>query len=267
MVFSRWMKFSRRSRRTDVVAALIGLAALAGACRREEAPPGMVVRSEWPMPDDEQREPCADVGALRACWGDATSARIVPRRAPPLPPSSLGFRTLGRGKGAKVVDRARYAPPFECDQGTCRQRNPRLPDDGEWECADFAAVAVCHGGSSPAGVPAGGADGGYQCGTRKGPGVPAGERVCVDLSPDMPPGAPRGRRCRFDAEHGLTRVCRQDAGAQSVTDACVSSTDCATGLLCVSERCVPRLPAPSCWLDRDCGKGSCRFGSCLEDGA
>jgi hypothetical protein len=139
-----------------------------------------------------------------------------------------------------------------------------MPDDGEWECADIADIVVCHGGLHAAGVPPGGADAGYFCGPRRGAGAAAGERVCVDLSPDLPDGAARGYRCGFEVRGGVVRVCRRDGAARAVTDACDAATACEPGLACTATRCLPALPDPACWLDRDCDHGACRFGSCVE---
>ncbi|HEX4335395.1 MAG TPA: hypothetical protein VH062_05745 [Polyangiaceae bacterium] len=246
-----------------VVMALVVLTACGRAPERVLP---LAIQTAWPMPDVEERAPCADVGDLRACWSasDAAGVHIVTRRTPPFALSSLGFRIIGTGKTARAVDRGRAAPEFVCDGDVCRQAHPRLPDDGEWECADFAAIVVCHGGAAPAGVPPGASDAGYVCGPRHSRDGKA-ERVCVDLSPDTPKGIARGERCRFDAENGLVRDCRKDGTAQSVTDPCRTATDCASGLVCASGRCLPPLPAPSCWADNDCDKSSCRFGSCVGD--
>jgi hypothetical protein len=85
----------------------------------------------------------------------------------------------------------------------------------------------------------------------------------VDLSPDAPEGTPRGFRCRFEAKHGLSRVCERDASAHGIADACDAARPCISGLRCVASRCVPPEPAPQCWLDLDCDHAVCRFGSCV----
>ena len=248
--------------RTASFGAIVVVATV--SCRRAPDPVARPrVTSEWPVPDPAERPPCADAADLRVCW-DAKSgapARVSARRVPEVKPSTLGFRTLGAGTTARVVDRARDAPPFSCTGDTCVQPDPRMPDDGEWECADFAAVVVCHGGLAPAGVPPAGTDEGFRCGARRGARAAQGERVCVDTSPDMPEATARRYRCRFE---GRARVCVRDASAASVGDPCVKATTCATGLACVSGRCVPELPTPACWLDGDCDKGTCRFGSCVD---
>jgi hypothetical protein len=262
---------SRSGRTLSKVARLgAGVAALATlqgaiACRHDGAPVRKPERrSEWPIPDASEHPPCADVGDLRVCWDGATP-QVRARRAPAFTPSSLGFRSVGAGLEARAVDRARDAPPFECARDVCTQRSPRMPDDGEWECADFAAVVVCRGGLAPAGVPPGGADAAFFCGPRSGGRAAPGEQVCVDLSPDVPGGATRGYRCRFVSEGGIARECRKDPEARSAGDPCAAVSGCASGMLCVSGRCIPSLPAPSCWLDDDCGKGTCRFGTCVAE--
>ena len=203
--------------------------------------------------------PCTDVGDLRVCWGEGRAVSVVPRRVPPVRLSSLGFRSVGSGKETRVIDRARDAPPFRCEGNTCRQRSPRLPDDGEWECADFASVVVCRGGERAAGVAPGAAAPGYLCGPRRGV---QNERVCVDLSPDMPDGVAKGFRCRFEAPGGLVRVCERDPAAHSVADPCDPEHPCDPAFTCEQGRCLPPLPSPACWLPRDCDNQPCRIGTC-----
>jgi hypothetical protein len=132
------------------------------------------------------------------------------------------------------------ASDFVCDGDRCTQRHVRLPDDGEWRCADFDGVAVCAGGEPAAGVVQASARRGYRCGARRGA---SRERVCVDPAPDQPPTDTIAYRCRFDAEHGLTRECLARAGNES--------------------RAPRELPsgAPDCWLDSDCG-AACDRGFC-----
>jgi hypothetical protein len=142
-----------------------------------------------------------------------------------------------------------------------------LPDSGEWECADFAGIVVCRGGVGTAVVPPGASEPGFVCGPRRGAQAAPGERVCVDLSPDFPDGGAEEQRCRFETDGALFRVCAADASARAAGDRCGPSRGCDTGLSCIEGRCLPRRPEPACWLDRDCDKGACRFGSCVEDGA
>ena len=244
-------------------AACVAASLIGPACntRNERVVPTKVV-ADWPMPDPDRGGSCADVGDLRVCWDGSPGSHpisVLPRRSPPARLSPLGFLCSGSGKEARCIDRAREAPPFRCEGGICRQRNPRLPDDGEWECADFASIVVCHGGARPAGVPPGATAPGYFCGPRRG--VP-GERVCVDLSPDMPEGVARGYRCRFEAAGGLMRVCEQDPTTHAVADPCDSTHPCAPELACDQGRCLPLFPSPTCWLPRDCDNPPCRLGTC-----
>jgi hypothetical protein len=128
-----------------------------------------------------------------------------------------------------------------CDDARCSQRQVRLPDDGEWRCAELDGVALCAGGEPAAGVVQTSSQRGYRCGARRGP---KRERVCVDPAPDYPPEGPAGYGCRFDAEHGNRRECR--ARDQ------------------VTEQAQAELPAkaPDCWLDADCS-GRCDRGFCV----
>jgi hypothetical protein len=136
-----------------------------------------------------------------------------------------------------------------------------MPNDGEWECADLAGVVVCHGGERAAGVAPGASDPGFVCGARS---HGSKERVCVDTSPDFPTGTPRAERCAFEPHDGVVRICERNTSAHGITDACSPAKPCVSGLSCVAARCVPRKPAPSCLLDKDCDHGACRFGSCMD---
>jgi hypothetical protein len=145
------------------------------------------------------------------------------------------------------------ASKFICRGSLCRQRHVRLPDDGEWRCAEREGLVWCAGGEPAAGVLGVSRERGYVCGRRRG----HDERVCVDVSPDYPPASlaagerrisgPWGRagehRCRFVTEDGLSREC-------------------------VAERVATRdrgAPGPpDCWLDADCAPGRCDRGTCTE---
>jgi hypothetical protein len=134
----------------------------------------------------------------------------------------------------------RAAGRFSCSDGTCRQEQPRLPDTGEWRCAEREQVVWCAGGEPAAGVVPGPADSRFRCGPRWGQ---AQERVCIDPHPDYPDGAENDYACSFDQERGIARACR---------------------------RAEPRPPRPlaparalsACWLDRDCPSGACDRGVC-----
>jgi hypothetical protein len=157
-----------------------------------------------------------------------------------------------------------------------------MPDDGEWTCADSAGAVVCVGGERAAGVVAGPPDAAWICGPRRSPGAappparrleaaspaPLGPRVCVDLSPDVPDGDPSGRRCHVESGPPATRVCERATGAAVLGVACDAAHPCVDGATCAGGRCLPAArPAPSCWLDRDCPGGACRFGTCRAEAA
>jgi hypothetical protein len=134
----------------------------------------------------------------------------------------------------------REASAFVCHAGQCSQRHVRLPDDGEWRCAELDGVVLCAGGEPAAGVVPASATGGYRCGERRGA---SRERVCVDESPDTPPGRRGAYRCRFESDQGVTRVCVP----RDQPNAAVAA--------------LPRR-APECWLDADC-PGRCERGFCV----
>ncbi|HEX6764937.1 MAG TPA: hypothetical protein VF103_05650 [Polyangiaceae bacterium] len=151
----------------------------------------------------------------------------------------------GRGEApGRAVPRPKAveAGPFVCAGETCTQRHPRLPDDGEWRCAERDGVVWCAGGEPAAGVVALSASRGYRCGERRG--ASRKERVCVDPAPDYPPGGPVAFRCRFDEERGGKRTCSKAEG--------------------VSRALLPGAE-PNCWVDKDC-PGRCERGTCSEGG-
>jgi hypothetical protein len=135
------------------------------------------------------------------------------------------------------------ASEFSCQGGRCVQRHARLPDDGEWRCAEREGVAWCAGGEPPAGVVHAPAERGFLCGTRHVQQGGRAERVCVDESPDYPDGG-RGRfRCRFVHDRGIQRECVEGAAEL---------------------RPVASRALPDCWLDADCGTASCDRGRCAR---
>ena len=130
--------------------------------------------------------------------------------------------------------------------GKMRQAQPRLPDTGEWRCAERGRVVWCAGGEAAAGIVSGPPDRRYRCGPRWG--SQDGERVCIDEHPDYPgpSGSPGGdgksQQCKFEQEQSLARVCEPGAPYDG-----------------------PALPAhalAACWLDRDCPSGHCERGAC-----
>lgn len=131
----------------------------------------------------------------------------------------------------------RQASRFHERNGKHRQEHPRLPDSGEWRCAERDHVVWCAGGEAAAGIVAGPPDASYRCGERWGQN--AGERVCIDTRPDYPG---EGYQCRFEQERGVARVCERATAAPG-----------------------PGLTAgalSACWLDRDCPSGRCDRGTC-----
>jgi hypothetical protein len=159
----------------------------------------------------------------------------------------------------------RPAPAFACDGGRCVQRAPRMPDDGEWACADSGGPVVCVGGERAAGVAAAPPDPAWRCGARAGANADGlGRRICVDLAPDFPDGRMAGWRCSTLHDGPLRRVCDRDPAVHTLADACDDRRPCLDGAWCAEGRCRPERRQPDCWLDRDCGTGlRCRFGSCL----
>jgi hypothetical protein len=154
-------------------------------------------------------------------------------------PLMLACSRAPAGEAPRGTPALAPASAFECRAGTCSQRHPRLPDDAEWRCAERGGVVWCAGGEPASGVVTGPKDRAFRCGQR-----PNGERVCVSTEPDYPPGGRESYACRFDAEHGITRVCREATTPAAALAALPSS-------------------APDCWLDRDCS-GRCDRGFCRE---
>ena len=242
-----------------------------------------VVVREVASPAEDATSRCADVaGGLRVCWSDA--GEPVSLSSSPFPGpgpgssrsgSGRGFVCEGQGKERRCVDRGHLAPPFQCEGKRCTQRHPRLPDDGEWECADIAGAVVCRGGEPAAGTAPGGRGRGFVCGARRVQRDVTGERLCVDLSPDLPEGSGPGVRCHFEASSGLTRVCELGTTGPSLGAVCARERPCVDGAVCVPEAgkadgtggCSPLRPDPSCWLPGDCDQGTCRFGTCTRETA
>ncbi|MFO0572264.1 MAG: hypothetical protein U0263_41970 [Polyangiaceae bacterium] len=235
------------------VAALVAL-----GCSREPPPGPAKLENRRaiaaPAPADVG-EGCIDVAAVRACF--APSGPVGVPRPMPAEPTPRGYRCWGSGAERKCEDRGWQSGAFACTGELCTQATPRLPDDGEWECADLEGVVVCHGGRAPAGVTPGAPDVGWICGPRRGVD---GEKVCVDFAPDRP--EPEPWACRFQYEPGVPRRACRKGGVGPVGRAC--GKGCPLGSVCSSGHCLPLKPDPSCWLDRDCGGGQkCALGTCV----
>jgi hypothetical protein len=157
------------------------------------------------------------------------------------PRTDKTMRTRGPASAVVPVSLApRPASSFDCGAEGCIQLHPRLPDSGEWRCAERGQVVWCAGGEPAAGVVSGPADARYRCGRRWSNA--GAERVCIDRSPDYPNQQPLDYSCRFQQERGIRRQC----------------------LLAQAEpgKPLPELAVPACWLDRDCRAQRCDRGTC-----
>jgi hypothetical protein len=243
--------------KTPCRAGFAALLLFTPSCKKE---PSRITQTlsgeEWLAPMNDAKGTCADVHDVRVCW-DGAAASHAPA-APPFPgATSLSHRCFGSDANRRCVRRDRDAPRFTCRGERCEQLHPRLPDDGEWECADLGGVVLCKGGDRPAGIPPGGSDPAFFCGA----GGASSERLCIDYSPDLP--HEEGRfRCHFEAKEGVVRVCERAADVHGVADGCDAQRPCVGGLACTRGRCLPPPPPPVCWLDSDCASGACLFGAC-----
>ncbi|MDF1563238.1 MAG: hypothetical protein P1V51_09350 [Deltaproteobacteria bacterium] len=250
--------------RSSLLVVLFGLGACRGAGPSAPGPPGFGPGLSLPAPSlADGADDCLDVAGLRVCWpAEGRPPRLLPRAVPPLDVPG-GWRCWGAGEARRCRPRAVGAGPWRCQAGGgCRRVHPRRPDDGEWECTETAGVVICRHHGESAGVIAGPPDPAWRCG-----GDP---RICVDLSPDLPPGHEAGDLvCRFTLAPGEPRACVSPGpeGAPRVGQACAAQTECPEATACLSGHCLPpRAPAPTCWTSRDCGGGACRLGQC-EEGA
>jgi hypothetical protein len=249
--------------RPSLIASFGGALALL-ACSRSEPPSPRFEVKEAPMwlaaPGVGDRgSRCADVRTARVCWtGDGAAGVVsVPIVPPPGPVPPRGFRCAGAASERRCRDRAFGSDDFSCTGSRCTQRHPRLPDDGEWECAELSGAVVCRGWSPAAGVLAGPADPGWLCGVRRGADP---ERICVDFSPDVPRA---DALCHFAYEPDQPKRICDDEDAPLLGEGC--QRGCPLGSVCRSDRCLPLEPHPGCWTDRDCASHEkCALGSCLE---
>ncbi len=161
-----------------------------------------------------------------------------------IPADPAGKPSVRRPAASAPSLAPRPASAFVCDGATCLQRHVRLPDDGEWRCAEQGGVVWCAGGEPAAGVVNEPTERGYRCGPRRG--SKHVERVCVDTQPDYPEALGRSYSCRFAQERGVMRECREltpPPGRQP----------------------APPRGVPECWLDQDCSPRRCDRGSCAGD--
>ena len=191
--------------------------------------------------------------ALASCFGcQARSSQHEQRPAP----------TAGSA-GARLdhLVAPRASAPFACSGDVCSQPYPRLPDSGEWRCAESGGVVWCAGGQPAAGVAPGAPSPGYRCGARFGAGS-SFERVCIDRHPDYPRDRTGDYACAFAQERGMTRVCQRASApataplASNALPACWLGKDCSSGV-CDRGSC-------RCSADKDCEAGRCRLGVCAE---
>jgi hypothetical protein len=241
------------------------LVMLAGCGRTAEDHAGLEVVRRWSAPTSDVGAWCADVDDARLCWLPGGKAVEVPRAVPSLaPPTPLGFRCTGQGP-SRTCEARDDAEPFVCSGPTCVQKHPRQPDDGPWQCADEAGVAVCVAGEPTAEARQVVDPAGWVCGRRRRAGTVArdgAQRVCVDPSPDFPEGRAHQERCHWSYDHGVVRTCTRDPDAHVLADACDAGHPCVVGATCAAGRCAPERFAADCVDDADCGASHCRFGSC-----
>ena len=159
------------------------------------------------------------------------------------------------------------APPsagaFVCAGEVCAQPYPRLPDTGEWRCADHGGVVWCAGGEPAAGVVPGLLSKGFRCGARFGrQKTEPTERVCIDQHPDFPQDQASSYHCSFAQERGMTRVCKRASPAAASPLAAKALPACWLGKDCGSGQCD--RGTCRCQVDRDCQAGRCELGVCSE---
>ena len=172
-----------------------------------------------------------ELGVLAVCLSCRAPSRAdeQPQPSPPSAASRLA-----------AVLAPRPASEFRCQSDSCSQEYPRLPDSGEWRCAETARVVWCAGGEPAAGVAPGVGSNGYRCANRFGGGPP--ERICIDEHPDYPDEPRQHYRCAFAQERGVSRSCKPAPGQAASP--------------------LPRGALPACWLDKDCRAGRCDRGAC-----
>jgi hypothetical protein len=244
------------------VYAALSVGAVVAACAEAPAPTDILAFGESrsaPVEDPEGAR-CDDAVGVRVCFrereGRAAQPELTPLAPAPGPvPADAQWRC--EGAGDERVCRLERRRPFRCEAGTCVQSFPRVPDDGEWECADVDGLVVCRTRSAAAGVVAGLAAVGWICGEGE-------DRVCVDLAPDQP--AKRTGDCRFRYEATMDRLCTYGPKEPRLFGACAAGGVCPRGATCVAAVCVPRFrPRPDCWTDRDCEEGRrCVLATCIE---
>jgi hypothetical protein len=232
------------------------------ACSNAGTSSTVEIRREAASAPSDTGASCSDVAELRVCWGGARCGPLgclVPRPLPASPAPDSGFRCAGQRQARHCEARTDRASAFACTNERCVQHRPRTPDAGEWNCVDSAGAVYCRHVVDAAGIPNGPRDPGYVCGARRG----TGEEICVDLSPDTPPGkGPWACSTRYTAGVAERHCVCADAPRLGMT--CQGAHSCPSGAACVQGHCLPGAPVGNCWLDGDCGEALCRFGTCTE---
>ncbi|MEZ4226395.1 MAG: hypothetical protein R3B13_35950 [Polyangiaceae bacterium] len=245
-----------RSLHRVCIALSMGLGAV--ACSEKSATPPPAASSQVSSYDvampatSDTAGPCIDIGSVRVCYGG--EPRMVPR---PLPVGAdpERWRCTGTGGERRCYDRWTRADAFACKGTRCIQRHPRMPDDTSWECGDVAGIVACRGRTTSANA-SGVADPGWICGARNGH---PGERLCLDPSPDRPPGS-APYRCRYEQAQGPPqRICERGREAQIGGDC---RAGCPAGSQCLESTCVPKQLRAECWGDKDCKLGRCALLRC-----
>lgn len=239
------------------------------ACKKERTfPTERGHRIATKVAASDEAAVCSDVAALRVCWGPPARYAehcengfcVEPRPVPNIPsPSAGGWRCAGYRERRTCTSREYGAGRFECEGRRCVQAHIRVPDDGEWTCAESAGATICTGGAlQPAGVPSPVTDSGWLCGNRAG----SPDRVCVDFSPDLPTPHPERWQCQYEGTSPQTRRCVVNPDSPRLGASCSAKQPCVDGARCVRGLCLPAPPEPTCWLDSDCASRACRFGTC-----
>lgn len=201
------------------------------------------------MPRSDARAPLVELLLLLAAFGCRERASVGRVPSPATRASSAALSLAPRPAGS-----------FTCGGDGCLQLHPRMPDTGEWLCAERGGVVWCAGSDGAAGVVAGPPDLGFRCGKRWGGGP--SERVCIDRHPDYP-SAPGVYQCRFQQERGSSRLCRLSSASESATSLAESAlAACFLDRDCPSQRC--ERGTCGCASDAECRLGRCERGSCVE---
>ncbi|HET9930869.1 MAG TPA: hypothetical protein VFQ35_09290 [Polyangiaceae bacterium] len=236
------------------------------ACRARTSPERLPITRAHSIrvPANDPSRSCSDVQDARVCWAAEPGEGLWVGERPLPGPNAADprkYRCTGVGDQRECRLRADLAPPFRCREERCTQPLPRVPDDGEWECADLGGVVLCRGGGVPAGVARPSSDPGWRCGARRKSST--GERICLDLDPDYPGKRGESFRCHYDYEGAkLTRTC-EPSRAPVIGTRCESKGACPADARCIGGICLPASFNPSCWGDLDCsGDERCVYGAC-----